>query len=290
MSQHNQKIIYLIGAGRSGTTLLDIMIGNAEGIESCGELNRYPRRKGVPPMYDKSTKQALFWEYVCTKLDVNQKGFNQVEKINDKFEYHIGFIKRVFKIQNTNILERYQIFQSNLFQSIFDTLPNHKKIIVDSSKYPGRAVMLSNFLPYEIVYVYIKRDPVSVVQSFSKKDVEQPPKGWFAANIYYAVVNTLCFIAVNKLKRKHKVVTVTYEDMVNQPIKMLSEIEKTLDIDLKSVIYKIKSNIPLSVGMLFDGNRIRLKDEIVVQPSKSVKLRSIKDFIARYIQFFLYKP
>jgi CxxC motif-containing protein len=92
------------------------------------------------------------------------------------------------------------------------------------------------------------------------------------------------------LKRKHKVVTVTYEDMVNQPVKMLSEIEKMLDVDLKSAINKIKSNTPLSVGMLFDGNRIRLKDEIVVQPSKSIKLRSIKDFIVRYIQFFLYKP
>ena len=49
--QHNrmQKIVYIMGAGRSGTTLLDIMLGNNPGIFSAGELNRFPVRDGIPP-------------------------------------------------------------------------------------------------------------------------------------------------------------------------------------------------------------------------------------------------
>ena len=41
-----------MGAGRSGTTLLDILLGNGDGFVSCGELNRFPRHQGHPPLVD----------------------------------------------------------------------------------------------------------------------------------------------------------------------------------------------------------------------------------------------
>lgn len=285
-----KSIIYIIGAGRSGTTLLDIIIGNEESIESCGELNRYPRRRGIPPKYEKGSRKYLFWEKIYQHNNFSVKKLLEIEKINDEFEYHKGFLKGMLKLQNKDNLKKYKEFQIKLFNSIFESIPNNVTTIVDSSKYPGRAVMLSSFLPYEISYIYIKRDPVSVVKSFAKKDVEQPSKSWFASNLYYSVVNTFCHIAICKLRKKHKVVVVTYEEMVNKPIEMLRKVELGLDIELKSVLDKIKNNIPLDTGMLFDGNRIRLNKNLSIQSSKKIKLKSIKDFIVRCIHIFLYKP
>ena len=34
------KVIYIMGCGRSGTTILDIILGNHLGFLSLGELNR----------------------------------------------------------------------------------------------------------------------------------------------------------------------------------------------------------------------------------------------------------
>ncbi len=42
------KIIYIMGAGRSGSTILDILLGNGEDILSCGKLRWYVAKQGIP--------------------------------------------------------------------------------------------------------------------------------------------------------------------------------------------------------------------------------------------------
>ena len=81
--------------------------------------------------------------------------------------------------------------------------------MIESSKYPVRALNLSNYLDNQslsIKYIYLKKDPVRVIKSFQKKGLEQPSKGYFAANIYYFCVNILCRYVIYVLKkRKHKI-------------------------------------------------------------------------------------
>ena len=52
----NKTLIYIIGAGRSGTTLLDIVLGNNENTISLGEINRYYKRNGIPPKRNENDK------------------------------------------------------------------------------------------------------------------------------------------------------------------------------------------------------------------------------------------
>ncbi len=59
------KIIYIIGAGRSGTTLLDIILGNEDSFFSSGELNRYLKREGIPHCA-RDKHVSLFWEEVAS--------------------------------------------------------------------------------------------------------------------------------------------------------------------------------------------------------------------------------
>ena len=42
------KVIYILGAGRSGSTLLDIILGNNGGVLSCGELRKFEELSGRP--------------------------------------------------------------------------------------------------------------------------------------------------------------------------------------------------------------------------------------------------
>ena len=61
------KIIYILGSGRSGTTLLDILLGNEPSFFSAGELNRIPKLDFHP--HDPRDELVLkFWEEVKKML------------------------------------------------------------------------------------------------------------------------------------------------------------------------------------------------------------------------------
>ena len=49
----NPDLIYVLGAGRSGTTLLDVVLGSAAGAFSCGEIRKFLQLDGRPAIWSK---------------------------------------------------------------------------------------------------------------------------------------------------------------------------------------------------------------------------------------------
>lgn len=283
--QH-QKIIYLIGAGRSGTTLLEIILGNGKGIFNCGELNRFPEYDGLPKLREDGDPKYDFWKNIKGKL-LRKHDLNHQTQYHKEFEYHGGFFKTFFSGKNSKNREDYYSFLKEQYLTIFDSI--QEKIITDSSKYPLRGFHLSQALPYEISYIYIKRDPAAVVRSFGKGDVEQSAKHWILANAYYFFVNFLCSITTRKLRKKYRVVEIKYEDLLEKPEQTLDFIQESIDIDLSDAIQKIKNNESLNVGFLFDGNRIRLNDTIKLKRNRSKPELTSVDKFSRALNFMLYK-
>src|ERR1700682_6281666 len=61
------KVIYVMGAGRSGTTILGVALGNCVDFVFAGELNQWLLKSGVPT-HD-GPERARFWETVRGDLD-----------------------------------------------------------------------------------------------------------------------------------------------------------------------------------------------------------------------------
>ena len=281
-----QKIIYILGSGRSGTSLLEILLGNHPEIFNCGELNRFPSRNGYPPLKVPNSSDYNFWMKIREKAVSGFDLYNQ-QKLHKKFEYHVGLVKRLFGIFDRVEYQQYRKFVSTIFEELFKQ--TDQPIITDSSKYPGRALNLSEFSDFEVKYIYIKRNPMAVVRSFAKKDLEQPSKGWIKANVYYFVVNLLCQIVYRRVQKKHITVKVKYEDLVRDPVDTIGYIEKELGISFHLLKTKIKAENELNVGNLFDGNRIRLKESIKLK-TKPVSPTSLTliDRITKIINLPLY--
>jgi len=279
----SKNIIYIIGSGRSGTTLLDILLGNQSGFFSAGELNRYPKRNGIP--HDSRDRDVdLFWESVKENINIAPQG---VKSTSDKLEYHLGWVKKFFVSKKEK--ELYYRFTSELFSSI-DKNSNNPEYIIDSSKYPLRALLLSKVFNDKISYIYIQRNPDDVVESFQKKGIEQPTKSRFKAHAYLFIVNFLAFRVLLKLKRKHKVVTIRYFDLVNEPINTFSEIERNLNVSLHDLHSIWNNNEKFNVGKLFDGNRLRLNNSISIKPSlKKEKKRLINKIMYPIHKLFWFK-
>jgi hypothetical protein len=282
-----KTLIYIIGAGRSGTTLLDIMLGNSHDAINLGEINRFFLRDGFPPKRENASDVSAYWSSFKHLFDLNnQKDYSYLNDLFKKHEYHTSLYKSVTRSSDIEYIK--------LLKLQYDAL--HKKtdesILIESSKYPVRALNLSNYLDkekFDIKYIYLKKDPVSVVSSFQKKNLEQPSKGFFNANIYYLVVNTICRISMIFLKKRgHKVAEITYEDLTRNIANTIHEIEKDLDLDLTLLKNKICKGEKLKTGFLFDGNRIRLQESITLrQPKKNVK--NIKFYLTRIINYIIYR-
>ncbi len=282
-----KKIIYLMGAGRSGTTLLEIILGNGQGVFNCGELNRFPEYDGIPKLSNSGNSVYDFWSSIKRSL-LPRHNLKQQEQLHKKFEYHKG-IRSLFVADKTQDFSAYATYLKDMYASIFQNV--EENIITDSSKYPLRGYHLTKVLPYEVCFVYLKRDPAAVVRSFAKKDVEQPSKNWVAANLYYFLVNALCKLVLKKIARRHQVVEIKYDDLLANPRQALLHIQEKIGIDLSPAIHKIENDASLDIGLLFDGNRIRLNKNIklkrkTVNPQKS---NSGIDQLSRALNYVLYR-
>lgn len=270
MSSKN-KIIYIIGAARSGTTLLDIILGNAPQVFSAGEINRFTKRNGIP--HDaRDAEVQMFWKTITEKLASNglhpPSYYYQNAK---KFEYHNNFFRLLLPYKKLKDYQKYKTYQQALFTEINNKINTdyQKNIIIDSSKYPLRAFFLSHLFGTAISYIYIRRNPVAIVDSFQKKDVEQPSKNRFMANLYLLFVNSIVQFVIKTLSKTNKVAFVNYENLLQSPAAELQKIERDMEINLSGVINILNTDQPLNVGLLFDGNRLRLQKKVIFRKSIS---------------------
>lgn len=282
----SKTIIYIIGAGRSGTTLVDVLLGNADNVFSGGEMNRYSITDGEVRGLEEQPERAAFWNRFGETF-IPQFDLKKHRKIAEGIEYHSGFIKHLLGRGNQAEYTEYQQYIRTFYGLLFDRID--EDIVVDSSKYPGRAVALSDTLPYRICYLYVKRDPIQVVKSFAKKDVYIPPKGWGAANLYYLTVNHLCKIALRRLRKKHPVLEIKYEDLVGKPEDSLQRISEAFSLDLSAVVQKVVNDDYLQVGDLFAGNTMRMQAQIKLRRGVPKRERNLRNMMTRLINMTVYQ-
>ncbi|WP_421813317.1 sulfotransferase [Flagellimonas sp.] len=284
-----KKLIYILGAGRSGTTILDIVLGNSTDAISLGEINRFFKRDGIAPKRKSQNKVYTFWSTIKKSIDKDlAQEYKNLKRLCDKNEYHTGFPRIYFGEAERS----YQELLSKQYKCIAEHTKD-KMVLVESSKYPTRALNVSNILgdKMDVSYVYLKKDPVTVVSSFGKRGLEQPAKSYLVSNAYYLIVNILCYLSVWKLrKRGHKVIVLKYEDLIAKPIDVLDCIGNELGIGVQKIQEKIGQEASLDTGFLFDGNRIRLKESIVLQKKvKEIDKKGLSYYFIRGFNYLVYR-
>ncbi len=257
-----KAILYIIGSGRSGTTLVDMLLGNDAKIFSGGELNRLPKRGGIAPGRKKEDNAYSFWSNISEKLS-KHFSLDNIFSLSEKIEYHSGFFRR-----KSRLPEQYQLYMQEFFALLYEAI--EEEIVIDSSKYPMRAYHLANEFPEEFKYcIYVKKHPISVLRSFQKKGLEQPAKNWFTVNFYLIGVHLLSAYVLNKLRlRGVMIFEVNFENVVNAPLLFVENLEEEFNLDLTNLKSKLISNQNLKTHMLFDGNRIRLEQELKIKENK----------------------
>ncbi len=266
------QVIYIAGYGRSGSTLLDVLLGNHSDIESMGELTYFfdevevgNRSCACGQVYS----DCDFWGGVEKALPVSVR---EAGKIIRKVEKNSPLLGGVYLMRNLPRTSKQQ------YQAVMNSLLNAAAIsgaksIVDSSKTAGDAVMrplaLKELCQLDVKMIHLIRSPWSTWKSVYRKGnweaegyrkkrrlrILRSIPGWILANLSAVIIGRI-------LGRKNYIM-VSYEELIRSPRKIIGDIGKLVGHDLCSVADKAERCLPLKVGHNVGGNRLRFNSEIV---------------------------
>lgn len=275
------KVIYVMGAGRSGSTILGVTLGNCHDVFYAGELDKWLLRAGAPQRAGE--ERARFWESVR----------DQVDGAQELFGYEMLLLERsssLFRIHRWRALRRlsgpYRRAAAELYRAVACvTGASH---IVDTSHYPLRAWELQALNEIELHLLFLVRDPQGVVASFGRPDVRERSFGMLTTNLYLWLTYLVSLAVFMRHPRERRLL-VRHEDFVADPQNAVRQI---LDrVGSGSGPLNLSA---LKTGMPFQGNRLIDEDVIALEhrPASPAR-RSLTTAIAQLpwrIVFALLKP
>ena len=259
-----KKLIYVTACGRSGTTILGYLLGNARHVLDLGEINEWLRFVGRPNGFGPDTENYQFWDRVMSRY-VELGGrldFDRLRQLQRRVDYHYAMLAQLatgYRFRSKECAE-FRVFLTMLYQAIFEIGDAH--VFVDSSKYPSRLWHLSRILPKEdLMVVHLRRRPDAVIRAMQTGD-QGKARSKITATAYYYGVEFLIRQVVKTIPPDN-LVNLEYEQMMRQPEACLQEIGHKFGIDEGEVVGKIARQMPLNRGFVFNGNRMRMQKSVV---------------------------
>jgi hypothetical protein len=252
-------VLYIMGAGRSGSTILGVALGNCQDVFFAGELDRWFARSGVPR---DGARRASFWSSVL----------EQVGDAEDLFVSDTTVLERsstLLHLANWRARRRLRGRYREVSQALYLAIARASGAthIVDSSHYPLRARELMALPDIDLHLLFLVRDPQSVVASLGRRDVAERRFAAPAANAYLwltYMVSVLVFLSHPRRRR----LLVRHEDFLADPEGVLRQILTHCGAP---------SGVPdlaaLQVGVPFHGNRLIKADEVALRPHRDAPVR-----------------
>lgn len=232
-------VAYILGWGRSGSTLLDTLLGGVDGIFSAGELRFLWQRgliDGRKCGCGRLVAECPVWLGVLDRTFPG--GRPDIAELLDlqsrcaRFRYVLG-LARSSPGRLPEHVQRYTDLLGRLYGSIASE--TGASVVVDSSKWPTDVALLRLTAGVDIAVVHLVRDPRAVAYSWQRTK-EQPDRatpshmhqvGPFASSTRWLAWNAAAELLRTRLPAE-RWLTVRYETFVSKPRTTVSEICRML--------------------------------------------------------------
>lgn len=226
------QIIYIAGAGRSGSTILDRALGAADGVASFNEMHviltpEYLDRQICSCGADRD--DCPFWSDVLGALS-ERHDLEAMTRLSHRFDTSAmmfalltGWMSRATR----NELDLYAGFVRDLYGEIAKRA--NVDTIIDSSKIPTRALLLKKYAGLPVHAIHLVRDPRAVAASWLRKKKDPGLEG--QAMQRYPLNRTLLVwafrqVASEALRFRMPYTRVRYEDFAKSPRGMVEHVVK----------------------------------------------------------------
>jgi hypothetical protein len=261
--RNSKRIVYIAGCGRSGTTILGFALGNMGRAIDLGEVLDFVKFKGSPNGFGPDTANYKFWDNV--RSDVASKlcgiDFDSLKSLERKLDSHQALLRSVLLAGRAQPggLEQYRGFLKALYERLLKD--DRYDVFIDSSKYPSRLHHLLRVFEDETVcVVHLMRNPIELARTF-RKDKQSGRKSFLETMLYFFVVNTL-IVRVTRGLDESRYQRLYFEDLIAEPVQQVDRIAKAFGLDATMVLQRIRDNLPLPRGFIFNGNRMRVRESV----------------------------
>jgi hypothetical protein len=303
------KVLYIGGAGRSGSTLLDMILGNLPGFFSIGEASffwEYLARRDIACGCGNELSTCGFWSAVVERLSADETvDFDRLAILNKR----LNRTRRLPRLTSSRLMgwpEGWGELVTGT-QALYHTVWQLAKsdVLVDASKAPSHCFLLRCVSGIDLRILHLVRDGRAVVYSWSKRRKRHHA---VIGHEEYMLHRTklqaiLAWIIENAftIRLGHTVPHYTvlrYEDFVQDPYGELGRALKGLglgDIDLRWLCEPTLSLKPThGVG----GNPVRfsksgisiVSDEQWQNKMNSITKLSLGLVAAPVLSYFKYRP
>lgn len=264
------KVVYVLGAGRSGSTILGVTLGNCADIFYAGELDKWLMRSGLPTRG--GAERESFWRAVRAKVTGAEPLFGR--EVHQYLERSSGLFRAGGWSRRRRLRADYLRVTAQLYDAIAQTAGvTH---VVDSAHYPLRARELQRIEEIDLYLVFLVRDPQSIVASFEREDV---PEARFSArktNAYLWLTYLLSLSVFLRQPRRRRLL-LRHEDFLAAPDGVVRTLLER--VDSPAEVPDLNS---LTTGFPLVGNRLIKQDIVALQPMRSSPPRS---WMTRLLQF-----
>jgi hypothetical protein len=275
-----ERIIYIMGYGRSGSTVLDVLLGSAAPIEGVGELDLLHRDwNDRSCSCGSSYGDCFFWSRVRASIhrrigsrtEAEMEGvLRRVESLAALPALALGILPRAWR----------EAYESQV-RAELDGIASvrGRSWILDSSKSAreaaGRALALERIVRIPVKRIHLVRDGRAVLWSVKRGDNVRlgAGKSGEAASFSFASLRAVVgWVLANSialldqtLAPKGATLRVRYEDLVTRPDEVLARIGGFLELDLSEVTRRVAAAAPFEVGHSTGGNRMRQGGKVVLR-------------------------
>jgi hypothetical protein len=271
------KVLFIAGPGRSGSTLLDMLLGQINGFYSTGEL-RFIWSRGFQQNQlcgcGKPFRECEFWTEVVKEAFGGPDSIDhtRIEKLRDAAERRVSRGSSI-KGASERLAPYQEYFDAckNIYRAI------HKisgcEFIIDSSKNTAHGFVLANIPQIDLFTLHLIRDSRAVAYSWRREKIrpeiywEQKFMGQRKIVSSAARCSSLHRLAEKLQHTSQQYALLRYEDLVNNPRKSLLGVFADLGIEQPSLEFLDGFNANLKTSHTVSGNPVRFTNkEIKIAP------------------------
>jgi hypothetical protein len=217
------KVIFIAGAGHSGSTVLDKVVGHVKGFASCGEVRHYWSSRLCS--CGARVEECPYWTSVFRRAFGEHPWIDIAELVDLQF--------RAVRTRPTKLLAmsrsrrpgsrdgdpfaRYSELRDRLYAAIAEE--SGARVLVDSTKVPGDAYAAAIHSRAELYVVQLVRDPRRVAASWERAGQMSPLK----SSAYWLWWNSILEVLLRR-EFPDRFLRVTYEDFCADPQRVVRSI------------------------------------------------------------------
>jgi hypothetical protein len=271
MNNSKTKVLYIAGWGRSGSTILDNILGQIDAFFSVGEL-RYIWDRGLIENSlcgcDVPFMECEMWKQVLNEAFGGPDHIDAYEMLHLRDSFHTHHALLSLMPQGRQLLsvrlEKYSENLERLYQGI--QTRTGCRVIVDSSKFPSYGYILGTLPSIDLYIVHLIRDSRAVAFSWLRKKLRDQSGGRARymkqqSPLRSAWLWSTWNITVETLWKRspERYLALRYEDFIQRPREAVEGILDLVQERTNSFPFVEEHKVELGINHTVSGNPSRFR-------------------------------